>query len=158
MSSETPNADPVANTAFGGFSAEGVRRRMVEIEAEKAAEEIQHMREQDEKKKALLEEFHKPPARTPDQVRELVMSLVNRAAERGAKEVEVYRFPSELCTDRGRAINNFEADWAQTLTGRPKLAYDMWREHLRPLGFGLEARVLDYPGGKPGDIGFFLTW
>jgi hypothetical protein len=26
-----------------------------------------------------------------------------------------------------------------------------------PLGFGLNAAVLDYPGGMPGDIGFFLT-
>lgn len=158
MSSKSPSNDQVADTGFGGFSAVSVRHRMVEIEAARAAAEVQHMREQDEKKKALLEEFHKPPARTPDQLRGLVMSLVNRAAERGAKEVEVYRFPSELCTDRGRAINNFEADWDQTLTGRPKFAHDMWREQLKPLGFGLEARVLEYPGGKPGDIGFFLTW
>jgi hypothetical protein len=23
---------------------------------------------------------------------------------------------------------------------------------------GLKAEVLEYPGGMPGDIGFFLTW
>ena len=32
------------------------------------------------------------------------------------------------------------------------------RDHLRPLGFGFRAEVLEYPGGMPGDIGFFLTW
>jgi hypothetical protein len=29
---------------------------------------------------------------------------------------------------------------------------------LRPLGSGLRAEVLEYPGGMPGHIGFFLTW
>ena len=62
------------------------------------------------------------------------------------------------CTDRGRRINNSEADWHQTLEGRPKLAFEFWHEHLRPLGFGLKAEVLEYPGGMPGDIGFFLIW
>ena len=37
-------------------------------------------------------------------------------------------------------------------------ASEFWREHLQPLGFGLKAEVLEYPGGMPGDIGFFLTW
>ena len=34
------------------------------------------------------------------------MQLVNRAAERGQSEVQVYRFPNSLCTDRWRRINN----------------------------------------------------
>ena len=63
-----------------------------------------------------------------------------------------------LCSDRGRRINNAEPDWPQTLEGRPKLAYEFWNEHLKPLGLGLRAQVVDYPGGMPGDIGFILTW
>jgi hypothetical protein len=63
-----------------------------------------------------------------------------------------------MCTDRGRRINNSEAGWEQTLEGRPKLGYEFWRERLQPLGFGLKAEVLEYPGGMPGDIGFILTW
>ena len=39
-----------------------------------------------------------------------------------------------------------------------KAAYEFWHDHLRPLGFHLKAEVLEYPGGMPGDIGFFLTW
>ena len=89
---------------------------------------------------------------------QLLMQFVNGAAERGQSEVQVYRFPNTMCTDRGRRINNAEADWEQTLEGRPKLGYEFWREHLQPLGFGLKAEVLEYPGGMPGDIGFFLTW
>jgi hypothetical protein len=88
----------------------------------------------------------------------LIMQLVGHAADRGQSQVQVYRFPNTMCTDRGRRINNIEPDWPQTLEGRPKAGYEFWHDHLRPLGFGLRAEVLEYPGGMPGDIGFFLTW
>jgi hypothetical protein len=142
----------------GIFSATDIKRRMAEREAQKAAEELRRMQEQEEKQKAVMAEFHAPPARTPEQLMQLVMQLVDQAAGRGQTEVQVYRFPNELCSDRGRRINNSEPDWEQTLEGRPKLGYEFWHDHLRPLGFGLKAEVLEYPGGMPGDIGFFLTW
>ncbi len=145
-------------TGVGTFSAADLKRRMAERESAKAAEELARMREQEEKQKAVMEEFHKPPARTPDQVMQLVTNLVNHAAEAGQTEVQVYRFPNQLCSDRGRRINNSQPDWEKTLEGRPKLAYEFWHDHLRPLGFGLKAEVVEYPGGMPGDIGFFLTW
>jgi hypothetical protein len=116
------------------------------------------MQQQEEKQKAVMAEFHKPPERTADQLMQFVMQLVSHAAERGQSEVQVYRFPNTLCSDRGRRINNSEPDWQQTLEGRPKSGYEFWHDHLRPLGFGLKAEVLEYPGGMPGDIGFFLTW
>ena len=152
------NRSNTADTRAATFSAADLKRRMAERESAKAAEELRRMREQEEKQKAVMEEFHKPPDRTPEQVLELVMTLVSRAADSGQTEVQVYRFPNALCSDRGRAINNFEAGWDKTLEGRPKLAFEFWHEHLRPLGFGLKAEVLEYPGGMPGDIGFFLTW
>jgi hypothetical protein len=142
----------------GVFSAADLKRRMAEREAAKAAEELRRMREQEEHQKAVMDEFHKPPARTPEQLMQLVMRLVNQAAERGQSEVQVYRFPNSLCSDRGRRINNSEQGWEETLEGRPKAGYEFWRDHLRPLGFGLRAEVLEFPGGMPGDIGFFLTW
>ena len=146
------------NREPGAFSATDLRRRMAEREAAKAAEEMRHMEEQEEKQKAVMAEFHKPPDRTAEQLLELVMQLVNRAAERGQSEVQVYRFPNSLCSDGGRRINNSLPDWEETLEGRPKLGYEFWRDHLRPLGFGLKAEVLEYPGGMPGDIGFILAW
>jgi hypothetical protein len=152
------SSDDSSATAPPGFSATDIRRRMAQREAEKAAAEIRRMRDEEEKKKALLEEFHKPPARTAEQLHQLVMQLVGQAADRGEHEVQVYRFPSALCSDGGRAINNFEANWDGSLDGRAKLAYEAWRDHLKPLGFGLQARVLDYPGGVPGDVGLFLIW
>ena len=145
-------------TGAGPFSAADIKRRMAEREAAKAAAELRRMREQEEKQKTVMAEFHKPPERTPEQVLQLVTQLVNRAAEAGQTEVQVYRFPNELCSDRGRRINNSEPEWEKTLEGRPKAAYEFWHDHLRPLGFGLKAEVLEYPGGMPGDIGFFVTW
>ena len=58
---------------------------MAEREAAKAAEEIRRLKEQEEKQKAVMEEFHKPPDRTPEQLMQLVMQLVDRAAEHGAE-------------------------------------------------------------------------
>ncbi len=37
-----------------------------------------------------MAEFQQPPARTPEQLLPLVMQLVNRAAERGQIEVQIY--------------------------------------------------------------------
>ncbi len=156
MAPESPSTAPPAGANI--FSAADLKRRMAELQAAKAAEELRHMREQQERQKAVMEEFHKPPARTADQLMPLIMQLVARAAERGQTEVQVYRFPNALCTDRGRAINNSEPGWVETLQGRPKDGYEFWRDHLQPLGFGLKAEVLEFPGGMPGDIGFFITW
>jgi hypothetical protein len=85
-------------------------------------------------------------------------SKVRAAADRGDTELMVIRFPVALCTDRGRAINNSEPDWPDTLTGRPRQAFEIWRDHLRPAGFRLSAMIIEWPGGLPGDVGFFLKW
>jgi hypothetical protein len=37
-------------------------------------------------------------------------------------------------------------------------AFEFWRDHLQPQGYGLKAMIVDWPQGLPGDIGFFLTW
>jgi hypothetical protein len=155
MSDNRNKAQP---TGAGIFSAADIKRRMAEREAAKTAEEARHIQEQKEKQKAVMAEFHKPPEKTADQLMQLVMGLVNHAAESGQREVQVYRFPNALCSDGGRRINNSEPDWPDSLEGRPKFGYEFWHDHLRPLGFGLKAEVLEYPEGKPGDIGFLLTW
>jgi hypothetical protein len=140
------------------FSAGDIKHRMAEREAAKAAEDLRHMKEQEEKQKAVMEELHKPFDRSAEQLMQLVIQLVSHAADNGQSEVQVYRFPNAMCSDRDRKINNSEPDWEMTLEGRPKFAYEFWRDHLRPLGFHLKAEVLEYPGGMPGDIGFILTW
>jgi hypothetical protein len=86
------------------------------------------------------------------------MRRVRSAAEVGEHQILVLRFPSDMCTDRGRAINNVLLGWEDTLVGVPKQMVEVWREHLRDLGFGLSAEILDYPHGMPGDIGLFCRW
>ncbi|HUC11221.1 MAG TPA: hypothetical protein VL985_12470 [Stellaceae bacterium] len=142
----------------GIFSAADIKRRMAQAEAARAAEESRRQQAQEEQQKKVMAEFQQPPARTPEQLLPLVMQLVSHAAERGRSEVQIYRFPNTMCSDRGRRINNQEPDWPQTLEGRPKAGYEFWRDHLQPLGFGLKAEILEYPGGMPGDVGFSLTW
>jgi CBS domain-containing protein len=75
------------------------------------------------------------------------------AAEHGGKELMLLRFPSQLCSDGGRAVNVGEANWPATLRGEAAEVYLRWERDLKPQGFPLAARVLDFPGGMPGDIG-----
>ncbi len=80
------------------------------------------------------------------------------AAEHGQKQMMLLRFPNELCSDGGRAINVTEPEWPSTLRGEAAEMYLRWERDLKPHGFHLSASVLEFPGGKPGDIGLFLLW
>ena len=80
------------------------------------------------------------------------------AAERGETEFLLLRFPSQLCSDGGRAINAPDPDWPRSLRGEAAEMYLRWERELRPRGFHIVARVVEFPGGVPGDIGLFLVW
>ena len=73
-------------------------------------------------------------------------------------EVEVFRFPNQLCTDKGRAIIQQEPGWEKTLTGAPKEIYQLWEKYFRPRGYKRKVQIVDYPDGLPGDIGMTLSW
>ena len=127
-------------------------------QAEKAAAETRAKAKQDEKLKALIEQWTKPSGLSDEQALKRVAAIVQGAIRNGLNEVEVARFPNSLCTDRGRAINQQEAGWPQTLTGRPKEMYDFWERQLKPLGYGLKIQIVDFSGGVPGDVGLTLKW
>jgi hypothetical protein len=80
------------------------------------------------------------------------------AVQDGKMEAMVYSFPSDLCTDSGRAINNGEPHWPETLQGKAKEFYERYLQFGKPQGYKLKAMVINFPGGIPGDIGFFLNW
>ncbi|UEM07328.1 hypothetical protein JL101_033135 (plasmid) [Skermanella rosea] len=130
------------------------------ISEEKEMEEIRAALEQQKKLEAqqqdLYQAFMNQHIR-PD-AKERFTAAVRRAAERGLNEIQLLRFPSAFCTDGGRAINNFDPDWSNSLTGFAKEAFDAWDQHLRPSGYKLRAQILNYPGGMPGDVGIFLRW
>jgi hypothetical protein len=144
-----------------GLDVNALRQIAAEVEARKAAEEAHHRDTEEAKRKALLEELSTPLEMDDGMVERglaRVAAMVQAAAERGRTEVLAFRFPNALTTDRGRAINVGESDWPRTLTGRPQQMYQFWEKRLAPQGFRLRAMVVDYPGGMPGDIGFFLAW
>lgn len=138
-----------------------LRQVAAEVEARKAAEEQKLLDAEEAKRKALLDELSTPLEMTEEAIErglQRVAAMVQAAAERGRTEVLAFRFPNALTTDRGRAINYAESGWPNTLTGRPKQVYQFWETHLAPKGFKLRASIVDFPGGMPGDVGFFLSW
>jgi len=160
MSTASPiQASKLADESF--MSADDLRSYMAELDMAKASKLLGAMDRAEEARKKLVATLQEEIAVTPEKIAEIKHSLANKtraAAERGEKEVLVMRFPSALCSDRGRAINNAEADWPTTLTGRPRQAYEFWQEHLRPAKYKLRAMIIDWPGGMPGDVAFFLSW
>jgi CBS domain-containing protein len=80
------------------------------------------------------------------------------AAQKGEEEQLLLRFPCELCTDHGRAVNAPDPNWPATLRGIAAEVFMRWKRELQPHGFGLLARVIDFPDGVPGDIGMYLKW
>ena len=110
-------------------------------------------------KKALIDRLTKPSGVSDEQALKKVAMIVQRAMKNGLTEVEVFRFPNMMCTDRGRAINNnLEAGWEETLTGLPKEMYLFWERQLKPRGYKVRYQVVDFSGGVPGDIAITLKW
>ena len=155
VTSESAKQRGTVRAGEGGVTAgafrslmEAFQRVRVPVTADGAAAAERHR----EAVKALIES-HVGEARW----REL-MHEARLAAERGEAEYLLLRFPAETCTDRGRAIIQQEPQWPETLRGDAEAVYRHWQAELAPRGFALEARVLEFPKGFPGDVGLFLRW
>ena len=140
------------------LSARELRIKMAEEEGRKASAALKAHAAAEAEKEALLHKMRVPSGLSDDEVIEKASIIVNRAVENGQTHVQVYRFPHTLCTDNGRAINQAEAGWEQTLTGVPKEIYEFWKRQLQPRGYHIRYETVDYPGGMPGDIGITLSW
>jgi hypothetical protein len=88
----------------------------------------------------------------------MVRRLVANAVKDGKFEAMVYSFPSDFCSDGGRAINSADPDWPESLQGKAKEFYERYLKYGRPQGYKLKAMIINFPGGIPGDVGFFLNW
>ena len=141
------------------MSATDLRAYMTEMDMANASKEIDRMDRAEKARQELMKSLSTevPPEKLPE-VKASLLHKLRSAAQRGGRELMVMRFPTALCTDKGRAINNAEAGWPETLTGRPRQAYEFWRDQLRPAGYRLKAMIVEWPGGLPGDVGFFLQW
>jgi hypothetical protein len=130
------------------------------IAEQKEMEELRELMKKRQKAEEEAHAFHQMfmEREIKPEAKRNVSELVRRAAEAGQREVLLGRFPSDWCTDKGRAINNFDPHWPETLTGLAKRGYEFYEKELKPAGYKMRAQILDFPGGIPGDVGLFLSW
>ena len=139
-------------------SAKDCMKKIALAEAEKASEYMRRQAAAEAEKRALMDRFEKPSGVSDEERLKRAAIIIKRAVDNGLTEVLVGRFPNTLFTDHGRAINQMEPGWENTLTGLPKEMYQFWDRHLRPLGYKIRVQVVDFSGGIPGDIGVTLKW
>ena len=139
-------------------SAKEVKQKIALAEAEEAEKQARMRAEAQAEKKALIDQLSKPSGISDEEAIGRGIKIIERAMHSRMTEVEVFRFPNHLCTDKGRAIIQQEPGWEKTLTGAPKEIYQLWEKYFRPRGYKLKVQIVDYPDGMPGDIGMTLSW
>jgi hypothetical protein len=103
-------------------SAQELRKTVLEHHLSELEREDKAREREKKERAAFAEDFF----RTHVSEDELAMinRLVTRAVAENKMEALVYSFPSDLCTDGGRAINNSLPNWPETLQGKAKELYD----------------------------------
>ena len=133
-----------------------LRKTAREKEAARARELFEADKRRADERERIKEEFMNRQVRPEGRTR--LTNALRAAAERGDNHLQVFTFSSELCTDGGRAINNNDPDWPSTLVGFAQCAYEFYKAELQPHGYRLRAEILNFPDGKPGDVGISLSW
>ena len=139
-------------------SAKDIQKQAALKEAQKADEHAKRQAAAEAEKQALIDKLSKPSGLSEDEKVQLASTVIQRAVRNGLTEVQVYRFPNSLCTDKGRAINQMEKGWENTLTGIPKEIFQLWTDYLKPRGYRISYQIIEFPGGVPGDIGVTISW
>jgi len=139
-------------------SASDYMKKLALAEAEEASKHAHELAEADAEKHALIDRLKKPSGVSDEEAIHRAVKVIERAVKNGQTEVQVYRFPNALCTDKGRAINQQEPGWENTLTGVPKEIYQLWAKYFHSRGYKLRVQIVDFPGGVPGDVAMTLKW
>lgn len=139
-------------------NATQIRKEAALKEAEKAEEYARLAAAAEAEKHALIERLTRPSGKSEEEKIKLASTIIQRAVRNGLSEVLVYRFPNTLCTDKGRAINQMESGWENTLTGIPKEIFQLWTDYLKPRGYRIAYQIIEFPAGMPGDIGVTISW
>ena len=137
-------------------SASELRMLLLEEQMAEVKKREGHVKREQDKLSKFTEDFLRNQV-TEDEIA-MVRRLVMNAVKDGKLEALVYSFPSNLCTDSGRAINSGDPQWIETLQGKAREFYNRYVEFGRPQGYKLKAMIINFPGGMPGDVGFFLNW
>jgi hypothetical protein len=139
------------------MSAKELKAYVMDVEMAQAKKSLEAQRRADQAKKELMDRLRSDQPISPERLHAFV-ERVKAVALTGQTEMLIGRFPVELCTDQGRAINMAEEGWPDTLQGLPRQAYLLWKDKLQPAGYGLKALIIDWPNGVPGDVGLYLEW
>jgi hypothetical protein len=139
-------------------SAKQIQKEAALKEAQKAEDHAKRRAAAEAEKQKLIDKLSQPSGLSEDEKVKLAATVIQRAVRNGLTEVEVYRFPNSLCTDRGRAINQMEKGWESTLTGIPKEIFQLWSDYLQPRGYRIRYQIVDFAGGVPGDVGITISW
>ena len=139
-------------------SAKQIQKEAALKEAEKAEQYARLAAAAEAEKRALIERLNRPSGKSEEEKIQLASTVIQRAVRNGLTEGQVYRFPNSLCTDKGRAINQQEPGWENTLTGIPKEIFQLWTDYLKPRGYRISYQIIEYPGGVPGDIAVTIAW
>jgi len=139
-------------------SAKQAMQKLAETQAVEATKQMRRDAAAAAAKKALIDQLQKPSGVSDEEAVRRAIKIIERAISNGQSEIQVYRFPNKLCTDAGRAINQQEPGWENTLTGVPREIYQLWDKYFRPRGYKLRAEIIDFPGGMPGDVAMTLKW
>jgi hypothetical protein len=134
------------------------RKKIAEVEAEKASDYLRQQAKIAAEKKALMDQLSNPSGVSDEERQKRAAVIIKRAVDNGLTEVQVGTFPNELTTDGGRAINQMEPGWENTLIGLPKEIFEFWQKYLKPRGYKIKFQIVSWPGGRPGDIGITLVW
>ena len=145
-------------TDFQIPSASDTAQRLALLAAEEAAREDRARQQAEQDKKAFIDQLNQPSGLSDEEAIKRAIKLIEGAVRNGRDEIQVYRFPNQLATDGGRAINQGERGWEETLSGVPREVYLLWQKHFRDKGYGLRVEIVDFPNGMPGDVGMTLTW
>src|ERR1700757_2061957 len=139
-------------------TAKDIQKQAALKEAEKAGQHAERLAAAEAEKQALIDRLSKPSGLTEDEKVKLASTVIQRAVRNGLTEVQVYRFPNTLCTDRGRAINQQEPGWEKTLSEIPLEIFQLWSNYLKPRGYRIRYQIIEFPGGVPGDISIVIAW
>src|SRR4030088_3197443 len=139
-------------------NAKQIQQEAALKEAEKADEYVRLAAAAESEKRALIERLSRPSGKSEEEKIKLASTIIQRAVRNGLTEGPGYRFPSSMCADKGRAINQQEAGWENTLTGIPKEIFQLWADYLKPRGYRISYQIINFPGGLPGDIAITIAW
>jgi len=126
-------------------SAKELMEKAAQKEAEKAAEAMRLQAKAEDEKQALIDRLQKPSGVSDDEAMRRVKVIIERAVNNGLIQVQVYRFPNSLCTDRFLLTTAFNLFLTKPIVKGPVTAEGHWVSGKRRV-FVADARLIDAEG------------